>query len=234
MALPKLETLTYELNLPSTDEKVKYRPFLVKEQKNLMIAQESEDTKVIENAFAGIIKDCTFGEIDPYKMPLFDVEYVFLRLRGKSVGEKLKLNVLCPDDEKTRVDVDINLEDVHVQMNVDHTNIVKVTDDISVIMKYPCLADMDGFDASGRAQSLFDMIKRCVHEIHDGKDVHTRIDISEKELDEFIESMSTEQFENLSAFFETMPKLQYVIEVKNPKTKKKGEVLIEGLQSFFV
>ena len=234
MALPKLKTLTYELNLPSTGKAVKYRPFLVKEQKNLMIAQESDDAKIIENAFADIINDCTFGEIDPYKMPLFDIEYVFLRLRGKSVGEKIKLNVLCPDDEKTRVDVEINLEEVAIQMHGDHTNVVEVTDSISVIMKYPSLSDMDGFDASGRVESLFDMLKRCVHEIHDGDDVYARVDMSEKELNEFIESMSTEQFENLSTFFETMPKLQHAIEVTNPKTKKKGEVLIEGLQNFFV
>ena len=234
MALPKLKTLTYELNLPSTGKAVKYRPFLVKEQKNLMIAQESDDAKIIENAFADIINDCTFGEIDPYKMPLFDIEYVFLRLRGKSVGEKIKLNVLCPDDEKTRVDVEINLEEVAIQMHGDHTNVVEVTDSISVIMKYPSLSDMDGFDASGRVESLFDMLKRCVHEIHDGDDVYARVDMSEKELNEFIESMSTDQFENLSTFFETMPKLQHAIEVTNPKTKKKGEVLIEGLQNFFV
>ena len=233
MALPKLKTLTYELNLPSTGKAVKYRPFLVKEQKNLMIAQESDDAKIIENAFADIINDCTFGEIDPYKMPLFDIEYVFLRLRGKSVGEKIKLNVLCPDDEKTRVDVEINLEEVAIQMHGDHTNVVEVTDSISVIMKYPSLSDMDGFDASGRVESLFDMLKRCVHEIHDGNDVYARVDMSEKELNEFIESMSTDQFENLSTFFETMPKLQHAIEVTNPKTKKKGEVLIEGLQNFF-
>jgi len=233
MALPKLKTLTYELNLPSTGKTVKYRPFLVKEQKNLMIAQESDDAKIIENAFADIINDCTFGEIDPYKMPLFDIEYVFLRLRGKSVGEKIKLNVLCPDDEKTRVDVEINLEEVAIQMHGDHTNVVEVTDSISVIMKYPSLSDMDGFDASGRVESLFDMLKRCVHEIHDGDDIYARVDMSEKELNEFIESMSTDQFENLSTFFETMPKLQHAIEVTNPKTKKKGEVLIEGLQNFF-
>ena len=233
MALPKLKTLTYELNLPSTGETIKYRPFLVKEQKNLMIAQESEDVKLIENAFASIISDCTFGEIDPYKMAMFDVEYVFLRLRGKSVGEKVKLNLLCPDDEKTRIDVDINLEDVDIQMHDDHTNIVKVTDNISVIMKYPCLADMQGFNTKGQVESTFDMIKRCIHEIHDGEDVHARIDISEKELNEFIDSMSGEQFESLSDFFKTMPKLQHVVTVKNPKTKKKGEILIEGLQSFF-
>ena len=141
--------------------------------------------------------------------------------------------MLCPDDEKTRVDVEINLENVDIQMNVNHTNIVKLTDDISIIMKYPSLGDLDGFDSKGQIESIFDMLKRCIHEIHDGEDVYHRVDMSEKELNDFIESMSTEQFENLSAFFETMPKLQHVVEVKNPKTKKKGEVLIEGLQSFF-
>ena len=233
MSLPKLNTITYELDLPSTGETIKYRPFLVKEQKNLMIAQESEDTKQIENAFASIINDCTFGEIDPYKMPMFDIEYVFLRLRGKSVGEKIQLNVLCPDDEKTRVEVEVNLEDVDIQQNVNHSNVVEITDNITVIMKYPCLADMEGFNASGQVESMFGMIKKCVHEIRDGEDTHHRIDMTDKELDEFIESMSSEQFEKVSEFFETMPKLQHVVEVKNPKTKKKGEVLISGLQSFF-
>ena len=233
MALPQLKTLTYELNLPSTGQTIKYRPFLVKEQKNLMIAQESEDEKMMETAFAQIINDCVLDDIDPYKMPVFDMEYVFLRLRGKSVGEKIKLNVLCPDDEKTRVDVEINLEEVAIQMHGDHTNVVEVTDSISVIMKYPSLSDMDGFDASGRVESLFDMLKRCVHEIHDGDDVYARVDMSEKELDTFLDSMSAQNFETLAGFFETMPKLQHAIEVRNPKTKKKGEVLVEGLQSFF-
>jgi hypothetical protein len=233
MALPKLNTLTYELTLPSTGEQLTYRPFLVKEQKALMIAQESEDDKQIQNTFAQIIDACTFGEIDAYTMPMFDIEYVFLQLRGKSVGEKVKLNLLCPDDEKTRVDVEIDLKDIGVQMKKEHTNIVQLTDDISIIMKYPCLADMSGFDSKGQIQSIFEMIKRCVHEIHDGDDIYAKIDMSEKELDEFIDSMSTEHFETLSAFFETMPKLQHMVTVKNPKTKKKNEVLIEGLQSFF-
>ena len=233
MALPKLNTLTYELTLPSTGEQLTYRPFLVKEQKALMIAQESEDEKQIENAFAQIIDACTFGEIDAYTMPMFDIEYVFLQLRGKSVGEKVKLNLLCPDDEKTRVDVEIDLKDIGVQMKKEHTNIVQLTDDISIIMKYPCLADMSGFDSEGQIQSIFEMIKKCVHEVHDGDDVYPKIDMSEKELDEFIDSMTTEYFEKLSAFFETMPKLQHMVTVKNPKTKKKNEVLIEGLQSFF-
>ena len=234
MALPKLNTLTYELELPSSGEKLKYRPFLVKEQKALMIAQESEDEKLMENTFAQILNDCVFDDVDPYTMPIFDIEYVFLRIRGKSVGEKVKLNLLCPDDEKTRVDVEIDLEEVDVQMSKDHTNVVDLTKDVKLIMKYPCLKDMAGFTDTNQVSSIFEMIKRCIHEVHDGDTVYNRVDMSEKELDEFIDSMSTENFENLTNFFETMPKLQHTIEVKNPKTKKKNEILIEGLQSFFV
>ena len=234
MALPKLKTLTYELKLPSTGETVKYRPFHVKEQKNLMIAQESEDEKLMETAFAQILNDCVLDDIDPYKMPLFDMEYIFLRIRGKSVGEKVVLNVLCPDDEKTRVDVEIDLEEVDVQMKEDHTNVIQLTKDISMTMRYPCLGDIARLGNKGKGtENIFNMIKKCIHEIHDGEDVHHRVDMSEKELDTFIESMSSKNFESLTDFFETMPKLQHAIEVKNPKTKKKGEVLIEGLESFF-
>ena len=233
MALPKLNTVTYKLNLPSTGDSIKFRPFLVKEQKALMIAQESDDDKQIQDAFATIINDCTFGELDAYSLPMFDVEYVFLQLRGKSVGEKVQLNLLCPDDEKTRVDVEIDLADVDIQMSKDHTNIIELTKDISVVMKYPTLSDMEGFTDTDNVSSVFTMMKKCVHEIRDGENIYNKIDISEKELDEFIDSMSTENFEGFSAFFETMPKLQHVIEVKNPKTKKKNEILIEGLQSFF-
>ena len=233
MALPKLSNITYELNLPSTGDPVKFRPFLVKEQKALMIAQESEDDKQIENAFAQIINDCTFGELDAYTLPMFDVEYVFLQMRGRSVGDKIKLNALCPDDEKTKVDVEVDLSEVGVQMKSEHTNVVELTKDIFLIMKYPTLSDMAGFNNQGQVESIFDMIKRCVHEIHDGETIHNRVDISDKELDEFIDSMSTDNFEHMSAFFETMPKLQHMVEVKNPKTKKKNEILIEGLTSFF-
>ena len=234
MALPKLNTLTYELELPSSGEKLKYRPFLVKEQKALMIAQESEDDKLIENTFAQIINDCVFDDVDPYTMPMFDIEYLFLRIRGKSVGEKVKLNLLCPDDEKTRVDVEVNLEEVGIQMKKEHTNVIKLTNDINIIMKYPCLKDMAGFDAEGEVSSIFDMIKRCIFEVHDGETVYNKVDISEKELDDFIDSMSTENFEHVTKFFETMPKLYHEVEVKNPKTKKKNKIPIEGLQSFFV
>ena len=234
MALPQLNTATYELKIPSTGKTIKYRPFLVKEQKILMLAQESEDDKQVERAFADIISSCTFEKFNPYKMPLFDIEYIFLRLRGKSVGEKVTLNVLCPDDEKTRVDVNINLEEVDVLTNDDHTNEIELTKDIKIVMKYPTLSDMTGFSDKGEVLSIFEMIKNCVQEIHSGEEIYNSVDISSKELDEFIGNMSTQNFEELSKFFETMPKLQHVIKVKNPKTKKTGEIVVEGMQSFFV
>ena len=233
MALPKLNTVTYELTLPSTGKQVEYRPFLVKEQKALMIAQESGEDKQIEKAFAQIINDCVLDDVDPYAMPMFDVEYLFLRIRGKSVGEKVKLSLLCPDDEKTRVDVEVNLEEVDVQMSVGHTNTIELSDGVSMIMKYPCLKDMTGFDEEGEITNLFEMIKRCVHEVRQGETVYNKVDISDKELDEFIDSMSSGNFEDITNFFSTMPKLIHVVEVKNPKTKKKSEIPIEGLQSFF-
>ena len=235
MALPQLKTTTYELELPSTGETIKFRPFLVKEQKNLMIAQESEDEKMMESAFAQILNDCVINDIDPYKMPMFDMEYVFLRIRGKSVGDKVTLNLLCPDDEKTRVNVEIDLKDVDVQMKEGHTNIIQLTNDISMTMRYPQLGDIARLGKKGSGtENIFSLIKKCIQEIHDGEDVHHRVDMSEKELDNFIESMSSKNFESLTAFFETMPKLQHAIEVKNPKTKKKGEIILEGLESFFV
>ena len=233
MALPKLDIVQYELELPSTGETLKYRPFLVKEQKALMIAQESEDDKQIEMAFAKIINDCVLDKIDPYKMPMFDIEYVFLKIRAKSVGETVTLNVLCPDDEVTRVNVDVNLEEVDVQMSKDHTNVIGLTEDIKLIMKYPSLGDMSGFDDEGDVKSIFGMIKRCIHEIHDGETIHNKVDMSEKELDVFIDSMSTQHFENLTQFFDTMPKLLHVVTTKNPKTKKKVNIEIEGVQNFF-
>ena len=234
MALPKLETPTYELELPSTGEKVKYRPFLVKEQKNLMIASESEDETEIQNALANIISECTFGKIDPFEVPLFDIEFMFLRIRGKSVGEQIKLNVLCPDDNKTRTDITINLEDIDVHMEATHNNEISVTDNITIFMRYPTLKDMTnvGTDNTDVA-TIFNLIKSCVAEIRDEKTVHNRIDISEKEMEEFIDNLPSKVFENLGEFFNSMPKVQHPVKVTNPKTKKKGEIIIEGIQSFF-
>ena len=233
MGLPKLNNANYELSLPSTGATIKYRPFLVKEQKALMIAQESEDDKVIESTFAQIINDCVADNVDPYKMPMFDIEYVFLKIRSKSVGEIAELRVTCPDDEETKVNVSIPLEEVDVQMTKDHTNVISLTDDISVIMRYPCLGDMKGFNALGETKSLFEMVKRCIHEVHDGKEVYRRVDMSEKDLEDFIDSMSSKNFESVGEFFSSMPKLSYDLEVENPKTKVKSVIPIEGLQSFF-
>ena len=234
MALPKLDTPTYELEQPSTGEKIKYRPFLVKEQKTLMMAQESGDENQVKDALASLINGCTFDSIDPYKVPIFDVEFLFLRIRGKSVGEKIDLSLLCPDDNKTRVDKSINLEDIGVNMKVGHTNEIDITDNIKMIMRYPTLNDMtDMSPDTADSEDVFTMIKRCVHEIRDGETIYNRVDMSEKELEEFIDSLTGDQFEGLSDFFNTMPKVQHSVEVTNPKTKKKGEVVIEGIESFF-
>ena len=231
MALPKLDTPTYLLEQPSTGEMIKYRPFLVKEQKKLLLAQESEDEAVMQNSLAEIVKDCTFDQIDPFNIPLFDVELFFLRIRGKSVGKKIELSLLCPDDEETRVKKTINLEDIDVIMKADHTNEIKITEKIKLVMRYPTLGDTVGFQ--NEIFDVFKMIQRCVHEIHDGDKIYHRVDMSEKELAEFIENLNNEQFEGISEFFDTMPKVQHVVKITNPKTKKKGEIVIEGIDSFF-
>ena len=234
MALPKLDTPVYNLELPSTGKSLKYRPFLVKEQKNLLIAQESQDDKIIEGAFAQIITDCTEGTIDPYQYPLFDIEYLFLQMRAKSVGEKSTIMMTAEDDGTTKVPVEIDLSKVAVTSEVGHSNEVMLTKDIKLIMGYPSLSDMVmPTDASTEVERIFVLIKRCVMEIHDGEDIHNRVDVTDQELDDFIENMSTEMFEKLSAFFETMPKLKHVVKFTNPNTKVKNEVNIEGLQSFF-
>lgn len=234
MALPKLDTPVYELEQPSTGDTIKYRPFLVKEQKSLMMASESNDDKQLKEALAGLISNCTFSKLDPYKIPIFDIEFLFLRIRGKSVGEKVDLNLLCPDDNETRVSKSINLEDIGVNMEVGHTNEINITDKIKMVMRYPTLNDMtDIVGETDDIEDLFLMIRQCVHEIHDGEKVYNKVDMSDSELKDFIESLTTEQFENLNKFFDTMPKVQHSVEVTNPKTKKKGEVVIEGIQSFF-
>ena len=236
MALPKLTTPEYTLVVPSTGEEIKYRPFLVKEEKILLIALESEDQNQINDAVLNIVSECTFGKISETDTPIFDMELAFVKIRGKSVGEKITLNLLCPDDEKTRVSYDLNLDDVDVHMTDDHTNVVELTDDISLVMKYPTVKDSYsiGDDEGSQTIKIFDMLKRCIVEIHDGEEIHNVIDVSKKELTEFFESMTQQQFELLQEFFNTMPKLRHVINVKNPKTKKKNEILLEGLGDFFV
>ena len=233
MALPKLNTSQYTLELPSTGEKVKFRPFLVKEQKLLMMAQESEKEDDISEAVMNIIDSCTVG-LNARKLPIFDIEYVFLQLRTKSVGETATIKVKCPDDDKTFVDVTLKLDEISVHMTENHTNVVQLTDNIKMLMKYPLMGDMKGVDFSDGITGTFGLISKCVYEIHDKDAIYNRVDMSDKELDDFIDTMDTKQFENIMEFFNTTPKLRHAIAVTNPKTKKKGEVMLEGLDSFLV
>jgi hypothetical protein len=234
MALPKLETPIYETELPSTGKKIKYRPFLVKEQKLLLIAQESKDTKETMQSMTQLIDSCTFNKINTLTSPLFDIEYLFLRIREKSVGSKITIMITCPDDNETKVPVKMDLKDVNVQMTAGHTNEIKISKDIKIIMKYPLLSDIAKVEIEGSDNSVFSILQQCVHEIHHGDTIYHKVDMTDKDLEEFIDSFSTQQFELVTEFFETMPKLRHVVNVTNPKTKVKSEVIIEGLDSFLV
>ena len=235
MALPKLETKTYTLTLPSTGEDIKFRPFLVKEQKILLMAQESKNTSEIADAMSQLISDCTFGKVDPKTCPMFDAEYIFLKLRAKSVGETAQVQITCPDDDKTKVNVTINLEEVECNMTEDHRNMVEVTDNIKIIFNYPLLSTYQNNELEeDKTKKIFSMLVECIQEIHHGDKVYNRIDVSKKELNEFIDSFDTTQFKKVSNFFETMPRLRHIVEVTNPETKVKSEVPIEGLASFLV
>jgi len=233
MALPKLNIPTYELELPSTGDKIKYRPFLVKEQKILMMAQESGEDEQIANVMSTLVSECTFGSVDANNAPMFDVEYIFLKVRGKSAGETIELNVLCPDDETTRVPYSLNLDDVLVQVDDKHTNEISINLSVKIVFRYPILADMKNMiSITTNVEMMYELLVLCVQEIHDGDDVFQRIDMTDKEIEEFIDSLTTDQFKNVTKFFETMPKLRHTIEVTNPNTNVKSEVMLEGLQSF--
>ena len=232
MALPKINTPTYELELPSTGEIIKYRPFLVKEQKLLLIAQESGEEKQIANAMGELVNSCTFGKVNTKSAPMFDIEYLFLKIRGKSVGEKVKLNLICPDDGKTTVPYELNLENVECQVQDDHSNEIQINEDIKIVFRYPLLNDLQNVKASaGDSEKTFHFMECCIDSIHSG-DVFQRIDIKDKEISDFIEQFTNEQFEKITQFFNTMPKLRHIVKVTNPKTKKKNEILLEGLESF--
>jgi len=233
MALPKLKTSEYTLTLPSTQEEIKFRPFLVREQKILMIAQESEEDNQIADAMGRLVSDCTFGAVDGNVNPMFDLEYVFLQMRGKSVGNEVKLSLVCPDDDETKVDVDIDLSKVDVQMNLEHSQNIKITDEISINFRYPRLKDIENISAEkGDFEQSIDMILSCIASVQNHDELIHRIDMTKDEIMEFIDSMSSDQMESVMQFFETMPKLRHVVEVKNPKTKVKSEILLEGMQSF--
>ena len=233
MALPKLATATYELQLPSTAETVKYRPFLVKEQKVLMMASESKDNKQITEAVRNIVTNCTFGKLDVDKLPLFDIEYIFIKLRAKSVGEKAMVSVLCQDDKKTRVPVEVNLDQIDMTMKEDHSNIINITDEVSINMGYPMLRDFTNTKTNvDDTSAAFSLIKMCISSVSEGNKTHERVDFTDKDLDEFIDSLNTEQLGKVMKFFDTMPKLRHVAKVVNPNTKHESEIVIEGLASF--
>lgn len=238
MPLPKISTPTYELELPSTGETIQYRPFLVKEEKLLVIALESEDTKQITTAIKTVIKSCILTKnIKVESLPTFDIEYLFLNIRGKSVGEELEVNIICPDDGETQVPVKINLDDIKVQKNEEHSNRIKLDDSIMMEMKYPSLdqfikSNFDFSDKNAMDQS-FELIASCIDKIFTEEEVWTAADVTKKEMADFLESMNSSQFKDIEKFFETMPKLSHAIKVTNPVTEVESEVVLEGLASFF-
>jgi T4 bacteriophage base plate protein len=238
MPLPKIATPTYELELPSTGETIQYRPFLVKEEKLLVIALESEDTKQITTAIKTVIKNCILTKnIKVEALPTFDIEYLFLNIRGKSVGEEIEVNIICPDDSETQVSVKINLDDIQVQKNEEHSNRIKLDNSIMMEMKYPSLDqfiknNFDFNDKNAMDQS-FELIGSCIDRIFTEDEVWSTADVTKKELIEFLESMNSSQFKDIEKFFETMPKLSHSVKVTNPNTQVESEVVIEGLASFF-
>ena len=236
MALPILETATYELTLPSSDVQVKYRPFLVKEEKVLLLAMESEDGKQITRALKDIVEACTFNSVNVEALPTFDLEYIFLNIRAKSVGEVTKLKLLCPDDKETYANVELDLSKVEVQVDDEHSNEISINDKVKMIMRYPTIDTFDpSIDATKlKTQQLFDIIANTVYEIYDGETVHKASDYSKDEMNAFIESLTSDHFAKIQKFFNTMPRLQHELEIENPKTKVKSKVVLSGLQSFFV
>ena len=238
MALPVIETQSYELTLPSADVTVKFRPFLVKEEKVLLQALESQEQKQIVNALKDIVSACTFGKLNVDDLPTFDLEYVFLQIRAKSVGEIAKLKVLCPDDKETYVDIELDLSKIEVQVDDKHTNNIVIDEDkkIGMILKYPTLNSVDpttDFSKGVKTDVLFDIIGNSVFQIYEGEKVYNASDYKKDELDKFIESLDSKTFVKVQDFYNTMPKLIHEVEVENPKTKVKSNVTLQGLTDFF-
>jgi hypothetical protein len=239
MPLPKISTPTYELTLPSTGKKIKYRPFLVREEKILIMAMESENMKDITNSIVQILSDCILTEnVKVESLATFDIEYLFLNVRARSVGETIDVNIVCPDDEETQVEVSVDIDSIRIQKTRGHKNIIKLDDNLSMKLRYPALDqfvenNFETADAeSGVGESLA-MITSCIDMIYNEEESWEASDYSKDELDEFVEQMNTKQFKQIEKFFTTMPKLSHTIKVRNPKTKVESEVILEGLASFF-
>ena len=238
MALPIANTAKYELMLPSQQKSISYRPFLVKEEKILLMAMESGESKQMITAIKDIVKSCTFGEMNAEDYPMFDIEYVFLQIRSKSVGEVAKLKVLCPDDGKTYADVEVDLSKIEVYVDDDHSNNIVIDKDrnLGVTMKYPTLRDIDGETLTGdvNIEKTYKMIENSIESIYEGEAVHMSKDIDKKELTEFLDNLTADQMKKLTAFYNSMPRLEHKVKVKNPKTEVESEVTLKGLASFFV
>ena len=238
MPLPKIATPSYELTLPSTKKKIKYRPFLVKEEKLLVLALESDDSKQITTAIKAVLKSCieTRG-VKVENLPTFDIEYLFLNIRGKSVGEEVQVNILAPDDGITEIPLTIQLDEIEVKEGEGHDKKIKLDDSLMMEMKYPSLDEFikNNFDIKGdvNIDQSFELIAGCIDKIFSEDEVWSTADCSKKEVIDFLEQMNSVQFKQIEKFFETMPKLSYEIEVTNPQTEVKSTVVLEGLSSFF-
>jgi len=238
MPLPKIATPTYELELPSTGQTIQYRPFLVKEEKLLVLALESEDMKQITTAIKSVIKGCiqTKG-IKVETLPTFDIEYLFLNIRGKSVGEEVEVSVIAPDDGETEVKLTIGLDEIEVKKNENHTKQIKLDDTLMMEMKYPSLEQFISsnfdFNEKNQMEQSFDLIASCIDKVYSEEEVWAAGDFTKKEVKEFLEQMNSSQFKEIESFFETMPKLSHTVKFKNPNTKKENEIVLEGLSSFF-
>ena len=238
MPLPKISTPIYELEIPSLQKKIRYRPFLVKEEKVLIIAMESEDSKQIANAVKTVISNCILSKgVKVDELSTFDIEYLFLNIRGKSVGETVDVLITCPDDGETQVPITINLDDIQVQTSPDHTKDIKLDDNLSMRMKYPSMNEFikNNFESGENLSvtSTFDLICSCIEQVYSEEESWSASDCTKKELSEFIEQLTSNQFKEIEKFFETMPKLSHTLTVKNPKTGVESEVILEGLTSFF-
>ena len=237
MSLPKINTPEYTLHIPSSDEEIKFRPFLVKEEKVLLIAQETGGEQALYHAIKNLVSSCCFGKVDVDALPLFDIEYIFLQIRAKSVGEVANIQVTCPDDDVTTVNIDVNLSLLKVDMDEKHSPKIQLTDDIGLLMSYPNLADvlsMGTAETEGNTvEKMFGMMQKCMYQVWQGEETHDAMDYSNKEKKDFLESLNHEQFEMIQTFFDTMPTVKYKVDVVNPITKVKSEVTLEGMNSFF-
>ena len=236
MALPKIDTPTYELTLPSQDVKVKFRPFLVKEEKILLMALESQNNDEIYQATKQIVETCTFNTIKVDELPTFDLEYIFLQIRSKSVGEISKFKVLCPDDKKTYANVEVDLSKVNVEVDDKHTNKIIVDENrkLGVVLKYPTMNVLkSGTMENATVEQIFDVLADCVDHIYEGDKIYPSKDSTPQEIKEFFEGLSQESFNKIKLFFDTMPRLRQEIEVTNPVTNVKSKVVLSGLNDFF-